>query len=84
MRDTIDNREAIEMMQRVIADIKQLRNQRTELEPKAEAYEVIKAIIGLLPKQSWSRGYGEDLVWVLEKRIRELSPQEPPSAPGAM
>lgn len=73
----ITNAEAIEMMNRCKHEIAGLRAVIERLQPKADAYDNIAAILRLLPQPS--RGAGEDLVWLLEKRIRELqsSPAEP-------
>lgn len=81
MRDS----EAIEMMRRSSDEIKGLRARIAALEPKAHAYDMISAILGLLPQPS--RGYGEDVAWMLDKRIRELKeaqakPEEAPKAEG--
>ncbi len=69
----MDDKEAIQMMQRCIHELRELRNTNNVMAPRAEAYEVIRDIIGMLPKRS--QGYGEDLVWVLQKRIKELEPK---------
>jgi hypothetical protein len=64
------DKEVLDMMRRCVSDIKQLRAERDHLAPAAEAYGVIRDIMRLVPKPS--QGYGEDIVWTLEKRIREL------------
>lgn len=69
----MDDKEAIQMMERCMAEIRLLRNTNNAMAPKAEAFEVISKIMGYLPGRS--QGYSEDLVWVLEKRIRELQPK---------
>lgn len=73
MTDTIHNREAIEMMERSIEEIRSLRNVIASLRPRAEAYDAICTILDLLPKRSI--GMGEDLIWRLQKRIEELQPK---------
>lgn len=78
MRDSIDNREAIEMMSRCKAEIQSLRAQIERLRPKAEAYDNLAIVLSLLPRQSM--GMGEDLVWVLDKRMRELKETNETSA----
>lgn len=70
----MNDKEAIKMMQRSIAEIEDLRRFNQKLQPYAEAYGVIQAIIGLLPQKS--QGYSEDHVWALRKRIRELEENE--------
>lgn len=75
MQNKMDNPEAIDMMVRAIADIQSLRSEVARLKPKADAYDSISIILNLLPKPS--QGYGEDLVWRLQKRIKEL--QEVPN-----
>jgi hypothetical protein len=73
MRDTIDNREAIEMMNRCKHEIMNLRATIDRLKPKAEAYDNLAILLGLLPRQGIAMG--EDLVWVIDKRLRELQPK---------
>jgi hypothetical protein len=69
----MEDKEAIEMMQRCVHELRSLRSQNLDLAPKADAFDVIKAItFAMAPNR---RGYSEDLVWVLEKRIRELQPK---------
>jgi hypothetical protein len=61
--------ETIQIMQRCSEEIKSLRKTISVLAPKAEAYDAICCILGLLPRQS--QGMGEDLVWRLEKEIKK-------------
>jgi len=62
--------EAIEMMKRASAEIKELRFQIARLEPKADAYDKLSIVLELLPRPR--RGEGEDIAWKLDKRIAEL------------
>ena len=79
MSETMSNREAIEMMNRCKNEIVHLRQHIDHLKPKADAYDNLAIVLGLLPQRS--QGMGEDMVWVLEKRIRELTPKtEQPAA----
>jgi hypothetical protein len=66
--------EAIQMMARVSEEITSLRREIDRLRPKAEAYDAMLAILRLLPVPS--RGMGEDLTWVLNKRIEELKKKQ--------
>ena len=70
MKNQMTNNEAIEMMHRASSEIKMLRQQIDIREPKAHAYDNLTAIINLLPKQT--QGYGEDVAYMLDKRIKEL------------
>ncbi|MDX3971118.1 MAG: hypothetical protein QHD01_31620 [Bradyrhizobium sp.] len=70
----MNNREAIEMMTRCKHEIQSLRAQIDRLKPKADAYDNLALVLSLLPRQSV--GMGEDLVWVLDKRMRELRPDD--------
>lgn len=79
MKD-MTNSEGIEMMSRCREEIRSLRKTIDHLKPKADAYDNIVIVLGLLPRQSV--GMGEDLVWVLDKRIRELTPLVPPGSPS--
>lgn len=80
MRDTMPSQEAIQMMERCKEEIRCLRSRIAVLEPKAAAYDDMSAIIRLLPRPS--QGMGEDLVWVLDKRIKELSMKPQPVEAG--
>lgn len=73
MRETIENREAIEMMNRCKQEILSPRGVIDRLKPKADAYDNLATLLRLLPQPSV--GMGEDLVWVLDKRMRELQPK---------
>ena len=78
MPPEISNREAIEMMNRCKQEIIGLRATIDRLKPKAEAYDNLAIVLSLLPRQSV--GMGEDVVWTLDKRIRELTPPAASSA----
>lgn len=80
MSPEMTNAEAIEMMNRCKHEIMQLRSTIDRLKPKADAYDNLTAVLRLLPQPSM--GIGEDMVWILDKRIRELQPKpENPSEP---
>lgn len=72
MPSEIGNAEAIEMMTRCKQEVLLLRATIARLEPKADAYDNLVRVLRLLPQPSVSMG--EDLVWILDKRIRELGP----------
>lgn len=76
MPPEINNTEAIQMMNRCKHEIMQLRAEIDHLRPKAEAYDNLATVLRLLPQRSV--GMGEDLVWVLSKRIEELTPRPKP------
>lgn len=78
MPPEISNKEAIEMMNRCKQEILTLRGVIARLEPKADAYDNLVTVLGLLPRKSVVMG--EDLVWTLDKRIEELRPK-PEAAP---
>lgn len=71
MKD-MSNSEGIEMMTRCKEEIHSLRATIDRLKPKADAYDNLAAVLRLLPQPS--QGMGEDLVWTLNNRIRELTP----------
>lgn len=68
--ETISNKEAIEMMLRCKQEIVSLRATIDHLTPKADAYDKLAIVLGLLPRASI--GMGENIVWILDKRMREL------------
>lgn len=78
MRDTMDNQEAIEMMTRCKNEIISLRAMIDRLKPKADAYDNLATLLRLLPQPSIAMG--EDMVWILDKRVRELQPKNPEPA----
>jgi hypothetical protein len=78
MSPEISNQEAIEMMNRCKQEIIGMRATIDRLKPKADAYDNLVVVLGLLPRQSV--GMGEDLVWIIDKRIRELTPPTPQPA----
>jgi hypothetical protein len=78
MSPEISNQEAIEMMNRCKQEILAMRATIDRLRPKAEAYDNLVVVLGLLPRASV--GMGEDLVWIIDKRIRELTPKPPVNA----
>ncbi len=73
--ETISNKEAIDMMQRCKEEILTLRGRIDRLQPKADAYDNIASVLRLLPQASV--GMGENIVWILDKRMRELNPPVP-------
>ena len=73
MPPEISNQEAIEMMNRCKREIIGMRATIDRLKPKADAYDNLVVVLGLLPRPSI--GMGEDLVWIIDKRIRELTPK---------
>lgn len=75
MRSDMTNEEAIQMMNRCKQEILSLRATIARLEPKADAYDNLVRVLRLLPQPSV--GMGEDMVWVLDQRIRELAPPKP-------
>ena len=73
MTNEISNQEAIQMMNRCKEEILSLRAHIGRLQPKADAYDNIAAVLRLLPQPGICMG--EDVVWVLDRRIRELQPE---------
>ena len=71
---TMNDNEAIQMMKRASAEIKDLRRQIDRLAPKAHAYDNLSAVLRLLPQPS--QGYGEDVAFLLDRRIEEIMKAE--------
>ena len=69
----MDDQEAIQMMNRCVHEIRDLRRQVDQLQPMAQAYDVIRTITGLIPQPG--QGMSPDIVWELEKRIKDLQPK---------
>ena len=62
--------ETIDIMERCSQEIKSMRRRIGELETKANAYDSICIILGLLPRPSV--GYGEDLAWRLNSDVKKM------------
>jgi len=71
--------EFADMMQMCRNEIVGLRAHIARLEPKAEAYDNLAAVIRHLPRPSV--GMGEDVVWRIDQRLRALN--DPSSGVGA-
>jgi hypothetical protein len=69
---TMTDRDVQLMIERCIDEISQLRMQLAAAQPKAEAYDAINQILGLLPRPSLS--YSQDIVSRLRKQIEDLNP----------
>lgn len=76
----MEDREALDMMRRCRDDIKRLRDERDRLTVPAEAYGVIRDIVRMSYRGN-SVGMGEDVLWTLEKRIREIEEAMKPVPP---
>lgn len=63
--------ELITMAKRPSEEIQNLRAQIGLLQPKAQAFDSISLILGLIPRQS--RTMGPDLASLLERRAAELA-----------
>lgn len=61
------------MANRAASEIESQRAKIAELAPKAEAYDLIRTILGLLPRTQ--QGYGEDVAYMLRRRADELLKQ---------
>lgn len=68
----MNDKEAVDMMQRCETEIVSLRARIDYLKPKAEAYDAILVILDLLPGRR-SEGAGVDVLWTLRRRIQELT-----------
>ena len=67
----MNDKDAADMMLRCAEEIEHQRAIIAALRPRAEAYDAICSILGLLPKTS--QGYGEDLAWRLRKEASALT-----------
>lgn len=63
-------REMAEMAERAAAEISDLRNSLTRIAPRAEAFDALQQVLGMMPRPS--RGEGEDMAWRLKNRAAEL------------
>lgn len=78
----MDDREAVQMMQRCASEIRDLRAEVERLRPKAEAYDNLAIALHFAqPRQGGIMG--EDLLWTLDDRIRQLNKAEEAKAKAA-
>jgi hypothetical protein len=75
---TMSVNEQIEMMQRCASEIRALRATIDVLKPRAEAYDNLVAVLRLLPRPS--AVMVEDLAYVLDQRVREITAAINPKA----
>lgn len=66
------NQEMLEMMARCKYEIEELRRQVEQYKPKADAYQLLSSIVNVIIPQA-PVGAKVDLLWLLNKRIKELS-----------
>lgn len=71
MAEGMNQLEQLQMMRRCRDEIQALRHRLNFLEPRAEAYETITTLVRYLAPRT-GQGAGEDVVWILEKRMREI------------
>lgn len=64
----------IQMVQRCIEEIQQLRAERDNLAPFARAFLVLEKVVNKF--DDGRQGYGEDLVWRLKKHLEELQTEK--------
>jgi hypothetical protein len=74
----MNDKEAIDMMQRCLAEIRSVREQIKYLEPLADAYTVLRDIVRMAAPRSGAMTAGQDIIWTLEKRICELEDANKP------
>lgn len=74
-----NKQEFIEMARRASSEIKELREQVAHLQPKAEAYDYLTTVLRLVPDQR-RQTMSEDLAYMLDKRIAELSKENKPAS----
>lgn len=66
MQDT----ETLQLLRVCREEIVALRRQVDELMPRAEAFESIRQVLGMIPRASG--GFSPDILWLLNKRIEEV------------
>jgi hypothetical protein len=77
---SMTDKEEIEMMQRCLEEVRSLRAQVEHLGPMADAYVALRDVLRMSGPRNGASSMGQDIIWTLEKRIRELQPK-PASKP---
>jgi hypothetical protein len=67
----MNDKEAIEMMERCVGELQQQRAEIASLAPQAEAYQVLREVVRLAAPRHGGM-MSEDLVWRLTRKIEEL------------
>lgn len=68
-----------QMLNRLGGEIKELQATVAALAPKAEAYDLLKKVLGLVPGPS--QGYGEDIHWVIRTELTKIEAEIAASEP---
>ena len=71
----MENAEVLQLIRRCTDEIKTLRKQIDHLQPKAEAYDAMLTILRMVPCGGMV-GRGEDLVWLLDRKVQEIEHEE--------
>lgn len=58
----------ISLLHSALHEIRGLRSRLAEVEPKAQAYDVLATIVGLIPRPT--QGYGMDVAWQIEHFLK--------------
>jgi len=61
------------MLSRCRHEIQYLKKEVARLAPKADAYDTLTTVLGLLPQKS--QGFGEDIIWLIDSEITKLKTQ---------
>ena len=72
---SMTDKEAIDMMQRCVEDMRSLRAQIDHLTPMADAYVALRDVVRMASPRNGASSMGQDIIWTLEKRMRELQPK---------
>lgn len=68
----MDDHQMQNLMQNCVEEITALRGQVRLLTPKADAFDALTQVLGMMPQPS--QGYAPDLVWRLRTEIKGLNP----------
>ena len=68
----MNDKEAIDMMQRCLEEVRSLRAQIEHLAPLADAYVALRDVIRMAGPRNGASSMGQDIIWTLQKRIAEL------------
>lgn len=69
--------EQMEMLQRVRQEITNLREHIKVLKPKAEAYDALRTVLGMMPGRL-GEGMAEDVLFNIDKALRRVEKEYAP------
>ena len=69
----MDDYETLHLLHKCRDELRELRQANREMQPRAQAFEVIAQILDMMPRRTG--GMAEDVVWHLDRAIMDMERQ---------